>query len=135
MSKALIDPNALIYDYASPPNVLGYRVCQVATATFEVAAPLFWVDCDNTIIADKFYWANNAFYPVPVMPAYTESALISPNDKVYDTLQTPPILLGYRIAAVSTIITPAPIPMYWVPCADNITPNGFYYTGYGFVAY
>jgi hypothetical protein len=47
--KALIDPNE--------SKKTGYRVCQIHETGFEVCDPLFWVDCDDTIIAD-LYWFN-----------------------------------------------------------------------------
>jgi hypothetical protein len=36
----------------------GYRVAQVEDAEniFEVAEGLLWVDCDDTIVADKFWY-------------------------------------------------------------------------------
>jgi hypothetical protein len=46
--KALISPNE--------PRYGGYRVAQVEETQFEVAEPLFWVDCDNTIKADYFWY-------------------------------------------------------------------------------
>lgn len=48
MKKALIDANTHIDD--------GLRVCQVETNTFEVALPLFWVDCPDDIIADAYVY-------------------------------------------------------------------------------
>jgi hypothetical protein len=40
------------------PVESGYRVAQVATddMTFVVADGLFWVDCADNIVADKFYF-------------------------------------------------------------------------------
>ena len=32
------------------------RVCEVAENTFEIAEPLFWMDCANDVIADRFYY-------------------------------------------------------------------------------
>jgi len=78
--KALIAPN-------EPVNV-GYRVAQVSQAIFEVASPLFWVDCEDNVVADLWYFdpVDSAIkeLPVPepvVMPApeYIPSADGSPN--------------------------------------------------------
>jgi len=58
-------------------------------------------------------------------------ALISPNDKIYDNTYTPPVLLGYRVVAVSTAQNTPPAPLYWVKCPNNVTPTGYYYDGNG----
>jgi hypothetical protein len=47
--KALISPNE--------PVETGYRVAQIDEVGFEVAPPLFWVDCADDIAADV-YWYN-----------------------------------------------------------------------------
>lgn len=57
--KALISPIESRYS--------GYRVAQVEENEFEVAQPLFWVDCETNIKAD-WYWFNpsdNTFKPDP----------------------------------------------------------------------
>ncbi|CAB4132450.1 hypothetical protein UFOVP259_37 [uncultured Caudovirales phage] len=46
--KALISP--------IEPRQSGYRVAQVADAEFEVAEPLFWVDCADTDKADQCWY-------------------------------------------------------------------------------
>jgi hypothetical protein len=46
--KALISP--------LEPRQNGYRVAQVSNDTFEVANPLFWIDCDNNVVADHWYY-------------------------------------------------------------------------------
>jgi len=45
----------------------GYRVAQVEKEEFEVAEPLFWVDCDNTVKADLFWYdpADQTIKPNP----------------------------------------------------------------------
>jgi len=67
-----------------------------------------------------------------VPPPPQEYALISPNDKIYDNNYSPPVVLGYRVVAVSTAQTTVPSPLYWVACPDYVTPNGYYYTGFDF---
>ena len=67
-----------------------------------------------------------------VPPPPQEYALISPNDKIYDNNYTPPLTLGFRIVAVSTVQNTPPAPLYWVACPNNVTPNGYYYTGSSF---
>lgn len=50
------------------PRMTGYRVAQVEDADkiFEVAPGLYWTDCDDTIVADKFWYdeTNNTFNPI-----------------------------------------------------------------------
>jgi len=46
--KALISP--------IEPTKNGYRVAQVVDAEFEVAEPLFWVDCADTDKADHCWY-------------------------------------------------------------------------------
>jgi len=46
--KALISPIEL--------RQSGYRIAQIADNEFEVALPLFWVDCDDTVKADLFWY-------------------------------------------------------------------------------
>lgn len=45
--KALISPNE--------PAETGFRVAEVSQGTFEVAQPMFWVDCSDDVAAD-FWW-------------------------------------------------------------------------------
>ena len=55
--KALIDP--------SQDNL----VCQVVDAEFDVAAPLFWVDCPDDTTAGWTTYTNGVFAPVePPVP-------------------------------------------------------------------
>ena len=46
--KALISPNE--------PRETGYRVAQVESQEFEVASPLFWISCNDEVIADQFWY-------------------------------------------------------------------------------
>jgi hypothetical protein len=64
--KALIDPrvsvqyvaswsgNPLKPVYETYPN--SARVCQVEDNEFDVAEPLFWVDCDPSVVADQYWY-------------------------------------------------------------------------------
>ena len=49
--KALISPQEL--------KETGYRVAQVEEKEFEVAQPLFWVDCADTEKADQCWYDPN----------------------------------------------------------------------------
>jgi hypothetical protein len=61
MKKALIS--------TVEPRESGYRVAQVVETSgiFEVAPALYWVDCNDNIIADKFWYneSNGSFIAIP----------------------------------------------------------------------
>ena len=132
--KALISPSEPVYNYATPPAQIGVRIAQTAAEEFPVADPLYWVECADTVDASTYYWDGATCALRPLAPPQ-EYALISPNDKIYDNAFTPPVVLGYRVVAVSTVQSTQPAPLYWVACPDYVTPNGYYYTGSGFSAY
>jgi hypothetical protein len=46
--KALISP--------IEPRETGYRVAEVSKVSFDVAPPLFWIDCDESIVQDIFWY-------------------------------------------------------------------------------
>lgn len=48
MKKALISPQESVES--------GYRVAQVEENAFEVAEPFFWVECEDDVIANLFYY-------------------------------------------------------------------------------
>lgn len=72
--KALINPNETVshrvsFDEKKEPVFEEYpnsqRVCQVSTETFEVASPLFWVDCSDDVTDHHWYDSvNKTFNPV-----------------------------------------------------------------------
>lgn len=59
MKKALISPNE--------PRETGYRVAEVLLNSFDVAEPLFWVDCEDEIQADVYWFdpSDNEIKPFP----------------------------------------------------------------------
>jgi hypothetical protein len=63
---ALVSPNEKVFD--STGNALGDRVAEVTANEFPVADPLFWVECDDSVIADQFYWLNEQILPIPAPP-------------------------------------------------------------------
>jgi hypothetical protein len=67
--KALISPNEKRTDYQG--NV-GERVAQVESQSFEVAAPLFWVDCPDDCVADIWWYYNGTCEVMPEPPAPPE---------------------------------------------------------------
>jgi len=64
MKKALIDPNEPVIDPINFPQVLGSRVCEVQDTEFQVAAPLFWVDCADNITSMGFAYNDGVFVPI-----------------------------------------------------------------------
>ena len=59
MKNALISP--------LEPREAGYRVAEVADVPFEVAPPLFWVECADDVVADV-YWYNPADGVIALIP-------------------------------------------------------------------
>lgn len=89
MKKALISPLDVPVNYISgwtdqtPAEPIftnienAYRVSEVSTQTFDVAEPLFWVDCSDEVVADQWYFnfetgdvlpKQNAPSPNPPLP-------------------------------------------------------------------
>lgn len=71
MKKALISPLEQIFDFEG--TEIGARVCQVEDQIFEVAEPMFWTDCDDQVVADRWYFDTLSTQikevpPTPVMP-------------------------------------------------------------------
>jgi hypothetical protein len=59
------------------PRETGYRVAQVEEESFPVAEPvLFWVDCDNTIVADRYWFdpTDNSFKAIISTPESIEAS-------------------------------------------------------------
>jgi hypothetical protein len=53
----------------------GYRVADVHETGFEVAEPLFWIDCEEGVVADQFYYdpSTQEILPVPLAPIITNT--------------------------------------------------------------
>jgi hypothetical protein len=57
--KVLISPNeATLNPNTNEP--LGARVCDVVDAEFEVASPLFWVDCSDGVSGNTHFYDLNS---------------------------------------------------------------------------
>jgi hypothetical protein len=63
--KALISPKEIVYNY---DNSTGARIAQVDENGFDIAEPLFWVTCNNSIVADKYYYSNGQIQIIPTPP-------------------------------------------------------------------
>lgn len=48
----------------------GQRIAEVELndKTFEIAEPLFWVDCPDDCVADQWYYNDGACFPIPNAP-------------------------------------------------------------------
>jgi hypothetical protein len=69
--KALISPQELVYN--NNGEEIGYRVAEVTEVEFHVAEPLFWVSCNNSVVADQFYYSNGDILEKPI-PAPVETS-------------------------------------------------------------
>lgn len=67
MKQALISP--------IEPRETGYRVAQVVPESFDVALPLFWVECTDVVIADQFWYdpSDETIKPNPEPIVETDS--------------------------------------------------------------
>ena len=76
MKKALISPeetpimhitsyNGRLPVYSAYPN--SCRIAQVALQEFDVALPLFWVDCADDVAEDKFYYDTVTAEILPIV--------------------------------------------------------------------
>jgi hypothetical protein len=68
--KALISPDEIVVDYQGNQ---GTRVAQVEQEIFEVAPPLYWVECPNDCVADIwwYYQGTCQLMPMPPPPSVT----------------------------------------------------------------
>jgi len=65
---ALISPNEPMFDYSNPPLKIGERIAETTNAQFEIALPLFWVECDDEVVADQWYWNGETCVKKPEPP-------------------------------------------------------------------
>lgn len=74
MNNALISPNELIYSYDG--TLIGERIAQVEQTTFEVAPPLYWVECADEVNANEWYFQTetNTCELIPIKPVPLQDA-------------------------------------------------------------
>jgi hypothetical protein len=68
--KILISPNEKVFD----PNTneeLGMRCCDMHETGFEVAPPLYWVDCSESVNPSDYYYDGEQLKEIPSMPVST----------------------------------------------------------------
>lgn len=94
MKNALVSPNEQVsyisaWDGQTPVyTVLGQRVAEVANAQFEVAPPLFWLECADDVTAMYFYYnaTSQAVEQIPESPP--QPTLVVPEQPVTTGSQT-----------------------------------------------
>lgn len=71
--KALISPNEKVN---LPDGSQGNRVAWVCTEEYPSAPPLFWMDCADNVVADRWYYdpADQTIKPVPQPETVIEQA-------------------------------------------------------------
>jgi hypothetical protein len=76
MKHALISPIEQAYSYNG--DQIGVRVAEVCDFPFEVAAPLFWVECGDSTAPDLWYWDGTSCVEIPT-PEQTTPISTIPN--------------------------------------------------------
>ena len=68
MNNALISPLEQIYSFDG--TLIGVRIADTSQNTFEVAEPLYWIECANEVVADQWYFQSQtaSCQPVPIPP-------------------------------------------------------------------
>jgi hypothetical protein len=92
MKYALISPEEKVYNNGS---VVGFRVADIQTEKFDIAAPLFWVECTNNVDVNHYYdESEQDFYEIPV----NEITVYQPT---LEELQAQLNLISQQIASLS----------------------------------
>lgn len=70
--KALIDTLTTETDYE---GIEGARICEIVNddETFEVFETLIWVDCDDNINAEEYFYANGSIIQKTPFPPPSEA--------------------------------------------------------------
>jgi hypothetical protein len=65
---ALISPIENVFDFEG--NLIGVRIAQVGSVPFDVAPPLFWVECPDNTSTDLQYFdmQTSSFQDKPLPP-------------------------------------------------------------------
>ena len=53
--KILICPNEPVID-PNTQQVIGVRICDIVEIPFEVAEPLYWIDCPDEVMGSTHYY-------------------------------------------------------------------------------
>lgn len=67
-----------------------WRVAQVQEDSFEVAQPLFWVDCADDVVADEWYYQSSTgvILTIPAPAPIPETVPAAPEQPVVSGAQT-----------------------------------------------
>jgi hypothetical protein len=65
MKKALISPGEMRYDNNGNEGV---RIAAVVDVEFPVAEPLYWVECPDDCVQDKWVYVNSNFVEIVEPP-------------------------------------------------------------------
>lgn len=101
MKNALVDPNAQVNALTSweldldtqtyvpvwTPIPDSARVAEIAAEQFPVAPPLFWVACNDTVVADQWYYDTQTAQ-ILVVPAPVPKPVITEGQPVVNGAQT-----------------------------------------------
>lgn len=73
--KALVSPNEKIYSYDGIE--LGLRIADVRDKAYQVASPLFWIDCPDNCVSYLVYYLDGKIYdrPSPLPPLADTSVI------------------------------------------------------------
>lgn len=74
MKQALLSPNELIYSYDG--TLIGQRIVQIEQTSFDVAPPLYWIECDDEVNASDWYFQSetNSCQLIPIAPVELQDA-------------------------------------------------------------
>lgn len=79
MKRALISP---LEPRVDNKGNAGYRVAHVVDQSYEVAAPLFWVDCMDNVVQDMWVYVDGML--VDITPAPPEEVPVEPPPSLID---------------------------------------------------
>jgi hypothetical protein len=65
--KVLISPNEQKVD--DNGNIVGIRVVETHTTGFDVAFPLFWIDCEDAMVPEECYYDTDSKI-IKLLPGY-----------------------------------------------------------------
>lgn len=83
MARALISPD----EPRTVGDKVGARVAQVELAEFNVAPPLYWVTCNNSITADEWAYIENKFVKIPELVLNIPPEIADPAKQIIDVIR------------------------------------------------
>lgn len=86
MKNALISPEESVYSYDG--ELLGQRIAEVEQQPFEVALPLYWIECSDEVTADDWYFnaQTNLCELKPVQPVAPIEPIVETDVRPEDSL-------------------------------------------------